>query len=128
MQTNKVYEALNGSLQQWDAARLQIKDKNGAVLVLDEVQKAPGWSESVKRLWDEDSRKKIPLKVVILGSAPLLIENGLTESLAGRFEVIRLPHWSFAEMKEAFGSSCQEFIYYGGYPGAAPLINEQNRW
>ncbi len=73
------------------------------MLVLDEIQKISGWSETVKRLWDEDTRAKRSLKVVVLGSAPLLIARGLTESLAGRFEVLHLPHWTFAEMKAAFG-------------------------
>jgi uncharacterized protein len=98
------------------------------ILVLDEVQKAVGWSESVKRLWDEDTRKRHPLKVVLLGSAPLLIQQGLTESLAGRFEVLHLPHWSFAEMRGAFGFSVDRYLYFGGYPGAAPLAGEPERW
>lgn len=116
--------------QQWDAARLTAADagKRGAVLVLDEIQKIPGWSETVKRLWDEDSAAGTRLKVLVLGSAPLLIARGLTESLAGRFEVLHLPHWSFAEMREAFDWSLDEFIFYGGYPGAAPLIREPKRW
>jgi uncharacterized protein len=78
--------------QQWEAARLEAMGKVGAVLVLDEIQKIPAWSETVKRLWDEDTRKKRPRKVILLGSAPLLIAQGLTESLAGRFEALRLPH------------------------------------
>jgi hypothetical protein len=116
--------------EQWEAARLEAKEarRGGALLVLDEVQKVPGWSETVKRLWDEDTRAKRPLKVVVLGSAPLLVQRGLTESLAGRFEVLRLPHWSYAEMREAFGFSLDEFVFYGGYPGAAGLIKEPERW
>ncbi|HKZ55899.1 MAG TPA: ATP-binding protein [Anaerolineales bacterium] len=116
--------------QQWQAARLTAQEagRRGAVLVLDEIQKLPNWSESVKRLWDEDTRAKRPLKVVLLGSAPLLIQHGLTESLAGRFELIRLPHWSFGEMREAFGWSLEQYLFYGGYPGAAPLIGEPARW
>ncbi len=113
--------------EQWEAARLQA-GRAGGILVLDEVQKAPGWSESVNRLWDEDTRAKRPLKVVLLGSAPLLVQRGPTESLAGRFEVLRLPHWSFAEMREAFGFALDEYLYFGGYPGAAPLIGEPGRW
>jgi predicted AAA+ superfamily ATPase len=116
--------------EQWEAARLEAKEAGhgGAVLVLDEVQKVSGWSETVKRLWDEDTRKGVALKVVVLGSAPLLVERGLTESLAGRFEVLRLPHWSFAEMREAFGMTLDEYVFYGGYPGAAGLIREPERW
>lgn len=113
--------------QQWEAARLAIAAE-GAVLVLDEIQKIPGWSETVKRLWDEDTRARRPLKVVLLGSAPLLIAQGLTESLAGRFEIIPLSHWSYPEMKAAFGWSLDAYVFYGGYPGAAALIGEPARW
>lgn len=114
--------------QQWEAARTTIEGPTGAVLVLDEIQKIPGWSETVKRLWDEDTRGKRPLKVVILGSAPLLVAQGLTESLAGRFETMAVSHWSYAAMHQAFGWSLDEYLYYGGYPGAAPLIPEPARW
>ena len=113
--------------QQWEAARLEA-GKAGAVLVLDEIQKIPDWSETVKRLWDEDTRTKRPLKVVLLGSAPLLLAQGLTESLAGRFELLHVPHWSLAEMREAFGWSLEDYLYFGGYPGAAPLANDPPRW
>ena len=114
--------------QQWEAVRLEATGKAGAVLVLDEIQKIPVWSETVKRLWDEDTRKKRPVKVVLLGSAPLLIAQGLTESLAGRFETLRLPHWSFTEMRTAFGWSLEQYLYFGGYPGAAPLVGDPARW
>lgn len=114
--------------QQWEAARLAIVGADGAVLVLDEIQKIPAWSETVKRLWDEDTRAKRPLKIVLLGSAPLLLAQGLGESLAGRFETTHLSHWSLAEMEQAFGWSLDEYLFYGGYPGAAPLIGEPARW
>ena len=115
---------------QWEAARLLLResDQRGALLVLDEVQKVPRWSEAVKRLWDADTRARRSLKIVLLGSAPLLLQRGLTESLAGRFEVVHLPHWTFAEMQEAFGWGAEEYVFYGGYPGAAPLIGEEDRW
>lgn len=112
---------------QWEAARLGA-GQTGTVLVLDEIQKAAGWAESVKRLWDEDSRAGRKVKVVVLGSAPLLVQQGLTESLAGRFEVIHLPHWSLAEMREAFGFTLEQYVIFGGYPGAASLIAEPERW
>ncbi|MBI2822949.1 MAG: ATP-binding protein [Acidobacteria bacterium] len=113
--------------QQWEAARL-LAGNSAAILVLDEVQKATGWSESVKRLWDEDTRQRRLLKVVLLGSAPLLIQHGLSESLAGRFEILYLPHWSLAEMRAAFGWSVDRFLFYGGYPGGAPLVQDHDRW
>lgn len=113
--------------QQWEIGRLRL-GTGDAILVLDEIQKIGGWSETVKRLWDEDARHKRPLKVVLLGSSPLLIERGLTESLAGRFEVLRLPHWSPLEMHDAFGWTVDQSIFYGGYPGAARLITDHERW
>lgn len=111
---------------QWEAARAA--SPGGGILVLDEVHKATGWAEAVKRLWDEDTRARRSLKVVLLGSAPLLVQRGLGESLAGRFEILHLPHWSLAEMRAAFGFSTEEYLYFGGYPGAAPLAGEPDRW
>ena len=107
--------------QQWDAPGTD------ALLVLAKIQKIPGWPEVVKRFWDVDTRARCPLKAVLLGSAPLLIARGLTESLAERFEVLHLPHWVYAEMRAAFGGSLEQYLFYGGYPGAAPLIDEPAR-
>jgi len=118
--------------QQWEIARLKTKaggnERRESLLVLDEVQKIPRWSEQVKRLWDEDTAQGIPLKLILLGSAPLLIQRGLTESLAGRFETISATHWLFSEMRDAFGWDLETYIYYGGYPGAASLIEDRERW
>lgn len=113
--------------EQWEAARL-LSGPGGGILALDEVQKIPEWAESVKRLWDEDTRRKHPLKVVLLGSAPLLVKRGLSESLAGRFETIHLPHWSLAEMQTAFGFTLDQYVFFGAYPGAASLIHDYHRW
>ncbi len=116
--------------QQWQTARQvsRKKPESGAVLVLDEIQKITGWSGAVKRLWDEDTAARTPLRVVILGSAPLLVSRGLTESLAGRFETLHLPHWSFVEMNAAFGWPLEKYLFYGGYPGSAPLVTDHQRW
>jgi uncharacterized protein len=117
--------------QQWDTARRLVRGPDRAdkaVLVLDEVQKIPGWSDAVKFQWDQDTADRVPLLVVLLGSAPLLVQRGLSESLAGRFEVIPVTHWSAAEMADAFGWSLERYIYHGGYPGAAPLADEPERW
>lgn len=115
--------------QQWDIARLKAGEhKTGALLVLDEIQKVADWSRAVKLLWDADTHSGVPLKVVLLGSSPLLIQSGLTESLAGRFEFIVAPHWSFGEMREAFGWKLEEYVFYGAYPGAAELIEDPERW
>ena len=115
-------------VENWKEARLKAEQFRGFVLVLDEIQEIPQWSETVKGLWDADRARDCPLHVVILGSAPLLIQSELRESLAGRFEPIRVTHWSFAEMAEAFGFDLPTYIYFGGYPGAASLVREPDRW
>jgi predicted AAA+ superfamily ATPase len=118
-------------VQQWEIARLKIADrrnKKGALLILDETQKVTEWSEVIKRLWDEDTASGLPLKVLLLGSSPLLVQRGLTESLAGRFEVMPVMHWSYAEMREAFRWNLEQYIMFGGYPGAAALIDDYERW
>ena len=114
----------------WESARttMRLRGESERLLVIDEVQKIDNWSEVVKREWDEDTHHEVNLKVVLLGSSRLLIKKGLTESLAGRFELIRLGHWSYQEMKDAFGLSLDEYIYFGGYPGAATLIKDEKRW
>jgi predicted AAA+ superfamily ATPase len=117
--------------QQWETARFKAKQGDlpqGGLLVLDEIHKIPGWPETVKRLWDEDTVQDSPLHVILLGSSPILMQSELTESLAGRFEVIPVSHWSFVEMKKAFGWDIDRFVYFGGYPGAVELTGDQARW
>jgi predicted AAA+ superfamily ATPase len=117
-------------IQQWEVGRTIARDAGtrGAVLALDEIQKIPEWAETVKRLWDEDTADALPLRVVVLGSAPVLVQRGLSESLAGRFEILHVPHWSLAEMKDAFGFTLDEYLYFGGYPGGASLTADPPRW
>ena len=98
------------------------------VLVIDEIQRIPRWSEVVKGLWDELHATGCPMHVVVLGSSPLLLQRGLTESLMGRFELLKLGHWSFHEMRDAFGFSLEQFVHFGGYPGAATYIGNEERW
>jgi len=114
--------------QQWSIGRHLLQQADEALLVLDEIQKIPGWSETVKQLWDEDKAGKSSLKVLLLGSSPLLLQTGLSESLAGRFEVTHLTHWNYTEMCEAFNTTFQEYIFFGGYPGAHALIHNEARW
>ncbi|MFN5557596.1 MAG: ATP-binding protein [Chryseotalea sp.] len=116
--------------QQWETARLQWKASgaNAFILAIDEIQKIDNWSEVVKKLWDEDTRTNQPIKVILLGSSRLLLQQGLTESLAGRFETTYLGHWSFTEMEQAFGVAAEQYVWFGGYPGAASLMGDEDRW
>ena len=114
----------------WAAAR-SLKENKGwdsIVLVIDEIQKITNWSEVVKKEWDADTFNDTNIKVLLLGSSRVLLEKGLSESLAGRFEEIRMTHWSYQEMKECFGFTLDQYIFYGGYPGAALLIHDEDRF
>ena len=116
--------------QQWEKARLKLREsgQKKGVLIIDEVQKIVNWSEFVKKEWDEDSLNKINLKLVLLGSSRLLLQKGLSESLAGRFEGIYVGHWSFSEINCAFGFTPDQFVWFGGYPGPAGMIGQADRW
>lgn len=116
--------------QQWEVARQKFKKEKHGLLIIDEIQKIPHWSETIKALWDQDTRNGTDLSVMILGSSPWLMQKGLSESLAGRFEVIPITHWSYQEMQKTFGWPLEKYIYFGGYPGAASLANENDpsRW
>ena len=109
-------------------ARMKVAQAKEFLLVIDEVHKIDNWSEAVKKEWDEDTFKDLNMKVVILGSSRLLLKDGLTESLAGRYELIRMPHWSYSEMHEAFDMDIDQYIFFGGYPGGATYINDERRW
>lgn len=113
---------------QWETAISQRKSRKKLLLIFDEVQKVPGWSESIKFLWDREKRQKNGISVLLLGSSALLMQQGMTESLAGRFILYRCPHWTYAEMKAAFKYSLNDWIFYGGYPGTARLKKNFESW
>lgn len=118
-------------VRQWTQARTKAKlqaEGECYVLAIDEIQKIPRWSEVVKGLWDADRAENLPLHIILLGSSPWLMQKGLTESLAGRYEPIHMAHWSYSEMQTAFDFSLDEYIYFGGYPGSANLIRDEGRW
>lgn len=116
--------------QIWESARIKLKNNSSStfILVIDEIQKIENWSEQVKAEWDKDTMNNTYIKVILLGSSRLLLQQGLTESLAGRFETIHLTHWSYNEINDAFGWDPVKFAWFGGYPGAVELVNNEKRW
>ncbi len=116
--------------QQWEVARQRFRQSGTSefILAIDEIQKIAHWSETVKAQWDSDTRNKVTLKVILLGSSRLLLQQGLTESLMGRFELTYLGHWSYGEMKTAFDWTADQFAWFGGYPGTASLVHDESRW
>jgi len=114
---------------QWLVARQLAKAaRQRTLLVLDEIQKIHRWSDVVKGLYDEDKRTRSLVRPVILGSSSLHVERGAKESMAGRYEVLFCPHWTFPECRDAFGWNLEQWLFWGGYPGAAPLVKDPRRW
>ena len=109
-------------LEQWQQALLL---GEGALLVVDEIQKVANWPETIKALWDTQPGR---LRVLLLGSSALQIQSGVTESLAERFELLRVHHWTFAELYTAFGYDLPRYLAFGGYPGAVALEHDPDRW
>ncbi len=116
--------------EQWETARLMMAQQESSdfLLIIDEIQKIDNWSETIKLFWDEDTSNGKNIKLILLGSSRLMLQKGLTESLAGRFEMIYMGHWSLAEMQTAFGWSANQYAWFGGYPGSATLIKDEHRW
>jgi len=117
---DQVYESLR--------MRMQLENISTAVLIIDEIQKIPNWSDNIKKHWDRDSRENRDIRLVLMGSSRLLIMDGLSESLMGRYELTYVGHWQLHEMKDAFGFSTEQYLWFGGYPGAAPLIDDEMRF
>lgn len=113
--------------REWDAARHEAHRKP-FILAIDEIQLVSQWSSVVKELWDADADSGIDLRIVLTGSSSLLLQHGLREALTGRFELLPCQQWSYRECEEAFGFSLDDYLFFGGYPGAAPLSDDRFRW
>lgn len=112
---------------QWQHAE-RLSNTSPVFLVLDEIQKVEGWSEVLKGLWDHARRTHSRVKPLVLGSSALLLQKGLTEGMSGRFFLHRVTHWSFLEMQQGFGWDLEKWLYFGGYPGAAPFVSNVDQW
>lgn len=113
---------------QEERIKMDLRQEKERILVIDEIQKIENWSEQVKKEWDSDTREGRNLKVILLGSSRVLLQKGLEESLAGRFETIKMGYWDWTEMRDAFGFSIDQYVYFGGFPGLADTISDENRW
>ncbi len=116
------------SARAWDTSDHAHAKTTAFVLAIDEIQRVPQWSSIVKGLWDRTLALGVRMHVLLLGSSPLLMQSGLTESLLGRYEILRMGHWSFDEMNEAFSLTLEQYLYFGGFPGSAGLIGDETRW
>ena len=115
-------------LNEWQKAR----DKKAVYFVIDEIQKINHWSEAIKKIWDQQARgaaKQRKIKFILLGSSSLIIQKGLTESLAGRYQTLNVHHWNFLETKKLIPSiSLNQFLEMGGYPGSYRFLKKRDQF
>lgn len=116
---------------QWQRT-LQMAGRGKSVLFVDEAHYLPQWSPVIKSAIDEVYRKKLPLHIVITGSATLPLGSGAREAMTGRFERIELRQWNPRDLAEAFSLDRDEaiecFIRFGSFPGGMSLISDIPRW
>ncbi len=112
-------------LQQWQTALLK---GHHALLVIDEIQKISNWAEIIKKLWDDQKLKQTQIKLLLSGSSSLSLQRGMTESLAGRLEVIYVPHWDYHESNQLRALSLEDYLRYGGYPKSYDFLEDKDRW
>ena len=111
------------------AALVQKQQALPVILAIDEIQKIPNWSETIKWIFDTQRFGDAPkIQCILLGSSNWLMQKGLSESLAGRFEQWNLNHWTFNELQSAFGITPEQYVYFGAYPGAMSMITDEPRW
>lgn len=113
---------------QWLREQWQKALREDKILFIDEIQKCHNWAEAIKSLYDETKRSKKNLQCVLLGSSSLAIQKGLSESLTGRFQILRAYHWNFDESKRGYELSFDDYLRYGGYPGSYQFIHDDDEW
>lgn len=112
----------------WIKEQWQLASDSKKILIIDEVQKIPNWSETIKKLWDSDKTKKKYLKCILTGSSSLNLQKGMSESLTGRFELVNIYHWNYKQSYQLSGISLDNYLKFGGYPGSYKFIKNQKRW
>jgi len=112
--------------EQWTLIHSKAPKKG--LLVIDEIQKVENWSETVKKLWDQQRTLGSKIKLVLLGSSSLDIQKGLSESLTGRYMLHRVHHWNLDESTRAYKIDLENFLIYGGYPGSYRFIKNRVNW
>lgn len=102
------------------------------LLLVDEIPYLPDWARRLKTEADRIFRDKLPLHLVVSGSSAIQLGKGSRETLAGRFERLRLFHWPAAELKQCFhlspGKAVDQFVRLGSYPGGQAFLDQPERW
>ncbi len=112
----------------WIQLQWQEATQLNKILIIDEIQKIPNWSEQIKKCWDASLAKKEKMKCILLGSSSLTLNRGLSESLTGRFEQLSCHHWNLSQTLKLKKMSLEDFLIYGGYPGSYEYLKKENRW
>lgn len=116
---------------QWERA-VRMARTGKTLLIVDEIHSMPYWARRIKVAFDEVCREKLPLQIIISGSAALPITTGARNELAGRFELLTLRHWTVRDLIEVFQLPLEEaaevYVRYGAFPGELTRRHDYARW
>ncbi len=96
---------------------------NGAIL--DEAQRVPEIFSYLQQILDEDDT---PGKFIITGSNNFLLQESISQSLAGRIAYLYLLPFSISELLPVKVQTLDELIFKGGYPPIYDQPVETGMW
>ena len=126
--------AMGAGTEDMDAIIVHLISHGSRLVVLDEVQFVAGWQDVLKRHYDRSD-----VKFVVTGSSALEMDRRSSESLAGRFALVKAAPFSFPECLRMKGKAmpksayeavqrhgemvaeCEEYIMRTAFPEAAAL-------
>ena len=112
---NKIYV----SMEDLDNRESCLKDPRGFLqthssgAIIDEVQRVPHLLSYLQTKVDEDKKKG---QFILTGSNQFLLEEKLTQSLAGRVSLLRLLPFSLKELPSQKKQDLSQLIFTGFYP------------
>ena len=108
------------SLENMEAREFALKDPKNFLktysngVILDEVGRCPSLLSYIQTKVDKDKQKG---QYILTGSNQFLLEEKITQSLAGRVSILRLLPLSLEELQHSNKiKSANEMIFKGGYP------------
>ncbi|MEA1877402.1 MAG: ATP-binding protein [Bacteroidota bacterium] len=119
------------SLENPDLRRFALDDPRGFLsqypdgAILDEIQRAPELFSYLQQILDEESRPGI---FILTGSNNFLLQENISQSLAGRVSYLYLLPFTYSELPADMESDLPSLILKGLYPPIYDQKADPGRW
>jgi predicted AAA+ superfamily ATPase len=119
------------SLENPDIRRFALNDPRGFLgqyksgAIIDEAQRVPELFSYLQQILDEDERRG---KFILTGSNNFLLQESISQSLAGRIAYLNLLPFTVSELPGQEKLNLQEVIYKGLYPPLYDQPVETDKW